>query len=194
MKELVASDVMQSPVLAVRPDLTVRELAIFLTENQISGAPVMDGQGRLQGVVSLSDIAQGGADEGGLALNESDPDASVHGWEEEATSDEMRELHVEGAEALVRDIMTPTAFVVPDDTPVSRVARTMVAGRIHRLLVVRGRSVVGIVTSLDLLTLLSGPAKSRRRASRGRTPAAGKPRRRSAVSAPRNGPQPRVRG
>jgi CBS domain-containing protein len=162
MKELVAADVMRTPVLAVRPDLTVRELAAFLTENQISGAPVMDGNGRLQGMVSLSDIAQGGGDEGGLALDESDPAASVRGWEEEATSDEMRELHVEGAQALVRDIMTPTAFVVPDDTPVSRVARTMVAGRIHRLLVVRDQSVVGIVTSLDLLTLLSGQAKARR--------------------------------
>lgn len=194
MKELVASDVMRTPVLAVRPDITVRELAAFLTENQISGAPVMDGNGRLQGMVSLSDIAQGGGDEGGLALDESDPGASVRGWEDAATSDEMRGLHVEGAEALVRDIMTPAAFVVPDDTPVSRLARTMVAGRIHRLLVVRDQSVVGIVTSLDLLTLLSGQARPRPRAPRGRKRATGKPRHRSAASPPPRGRTPRVRG
>jgi signal-transduction protein with cAMP-binding, CBS, and nucleotidyltransferase domain len=37
---------------------------------------------------------------------------------------------------------------------VSEVARTMVAGRIHRLLVTREENVIGIVTSIDLLKLL----------------------------------------
>jgi CBS domain-containing protein len=180
MKELVAADVMNTQVLAVRPDITVRELATLLTENEISGAPVTDGHGRLLGMVSLSDIAEGEAGEVGLAQSESDPEASVHGWEDEATSDEMRELHVEGGEALVRDIMTPTAYTVPDDTPVSLLARTMVAGRVHRLLVVRDQRVVGIVTSLDLLTLLSGDVKSRRQEPRAGTPGPGKPRRRKA--------------
>lgn len=194
MKELVASDVMNTQVLAVRPDITVRELATLLTENEISGAPVTDGHGRLLGMVSLSDIAQGEADEVGLAQSESDPEASVHGWEDEATSDEMRELHVEGGEALVRDIMTPTAYTVPDDTPVSRLARTMIAGRVHRLLVVRDQRVVGIVTSLDLLKLLAGDGKSRGQESRTGRPAPGKPRRRNAATAPRRSRGPRARG
>ena len=50
--------------------------------------------------------------------------------------------------------MTPTVYAVPVDTPVSLLARTMVSGRIHRLLVTRNHQVVGIVTSLDLLQLL----------------------------------------
>jgi CBS domain-containing protein len=55
---------------------------------------------------------------------------------------------------LVRDIMTPTVYTIPEDTPVSEVARTMIAGRIHRLFVTREGHVVGIVTTLDLLKLL----------------------------------------
>jgi CBS domain-containing protein len=54
----------------------------------------------------------------------------------------------------VGDIMTPTVYTVPADTPASELARTMVSGRIHRLFVTRGRRIVGIVTSLDLLKLL----------------------------------------
>jgi CBS domain-containing protein len=50
--------------------------------------------------------------------------------------------------------MTPTVYTIPDDTPVSRIAQTMVAGRIHRLFVTRARRLVGIVTSLDLVKLL----------------------------------------
>jgi CBS domain-containing protein len=156
MKERCAADVMNADVLAVRPDLTVRELAAFLTENEITGAPVIDGQGRLLGVVSLTDIAQDETDEAGIVPDASDPAASVRGWEEEATSDEMRALHVESGDRLVRDIMTPTAYTVPAETPVSILARTMIAGRVHRLLVVRDRRVVGIVTSLDLLKLIAG--------------------------------------
>lgn len=56
----------------------------------------------------------------------------------------------------VRDVMTPTVYTIPDDTPVERIARTMIAGRIHRLFVTRGGSVVGVVTTLDLLKLLTG--------------------------------------
>lgn len=172
MKELSAADVMNAQVMAVSPDMTVHELAAFLTENQITGAPVMDGHGRLLGMVSLSDIAEGEAEEGELVADRSDPQASVHGWEDEATSEEMRELHVEGGETLVREIMTPTTYTVPHDTSVSRLARTMIAGRIHRLLVVRDQRVVGIVTSLDLLKLLTGEAKPRAAAPRRRKPRA----------------------
>jgi len=49
-------------VLTVRVDLTVRELAAFLTEKQISGAPVVDGSGRLVGLVSLTDVAENDAE------------------------------------------------------------------------------------------------------------------------------------
>jgi CBS domain-containing protein len=155
MREQIAIDVMSPHVLTVDPDMTVHQLATFLTDNQISGAPVRDRNGRLLGMVSLTDIAEGESDEGVFRTDSSDPAASVHGWEDEATSDEMRPLHVEATESLVRDIMTPTTYSVSHDTPVSSLARTMIAGRIHRLLVVRDGKVVGIVTSLDLLKLLT---------------------------------------
>ena len=68
--------------------------------------------------------------------------------------------------------MTPTTYTVPHDTPVSRLAKTMIAGRVHRLLVVRDQRVVGIVTSLDLLKLLTSEAKARPAAPRRRRPRA----------------------
>jgi CBS domain-containing protein len=169
MKDLTAQDVMNRQVLSVDPDMTVHELAVFLTENQITGAPVIDRAGRLLGVVSLTDIAESEMERTELRTDRSDPEDDVRGWEEEASSDELRGLHVESGGGLVRDIMTPTAYTISPDTPVSRLAQTMIAGRIHRLLVVRDHGVVGIVTSLDLLKLLTDdpgtaarPGRSRR--------------------------------
>ena len=124
----IAADVMSTPVLAVRPEMTVARLAAYLTEKQITGAPVLDRNRRLVGVVSQTDIAESEGD----------------------TAQDM----------VVRDIMTPAAYTVPHDTPIADLARTMVTGRIHRLLVTRGGHVVGIVTSLDLLKTLYEGARA----------------------------------
>ena len=149
MRKLTAGDVMNTGVLTVRPDMTARELAAFLVENQISGAPVLDARGMLVGVVSLTYIAESDAERG-----PADGGGGYHGWEDKLSRAEMRDLHVEGDGPLVSDLMTPTVYAVPEETPVALLARTMVSGRIHRLLVTRKHKVVGIVTSLDLLQLL----------------------------------------
>ena len=156
MPDLMITDVMNRQVLAVRPDMSVHELATFLTENQITGAPVIDHQGHLLGVVSETDIAECEGERADMVRDRSDPEFDLRGWEDQVNPDEIRDLHVEGGDLSVRDIMTPAAYTIPHDTPVSRVAQTMIAGRIHRLLVTRESRVVGIVTSLDLLKLL-GP-------------------------------------
>ena len=117
---VLARDVMTQPVLSVRENRTVREAAAFLTENDISGVPVLSRAGKLVGVVTLTDLAK-----------------EEHGRR-------------------VRDVMTPVVYTIPEETPVEKIARTMIAGRIHRLFVTRGGSVVGVVTTLDLLKLLTG--------------------------------------
>ena len=155
MRGLTAADVMSTQVLAVGPDMTVHELVSFLTENQITGAPVLDGANRLVGVVSETDIAEAELERAEPVDDGADPAFDLRGWEEEAEPGELQKLHLHAAgDITVRDIMTPTAYTVPHDTPVKDLARTMVTGRIHRLLVTRDSNVVGIVTSLDLLKLL----------------------------------------
>src|SRR5918994_7417679 len=112
MRDLTAADVMNTQVLAVRPEMTVHELAAFLTENQITGAPVLDRQGRLVGVVSETDIAESETDRGEPVRDHSDPEFDLRGWEDKANPEDMRGLHVEGGDLMVRDIMTPAAYTI----------------------------------------------------------------------------------
>jgi predicted transcriptional regulator len=149
-----AGDVMTTPVLSVHPDMTVRELATFFADHQISGAPVIDPTHHVVGVVSTTDLAQGELDEAELAPCHAGPEGDLREWQDRMDREDLRHLHVEQADRTVEDIMTPAVYTVRDDAPVAMLARTMVAGRVHRLFVTRGGRIVGIVTSLDLLKLL----------------------------------------
>ena len=62
MDELKVREIMTTNVITVKPDTTVGELADILTKNKISGVPVVDGQGRVLGMVSEADIILQDAD------------------------------------------------------------------------------------------------------------------------------------
>jgi CBS domain-containing protein len=154
MRALIARDVMNPEVLAVRDEMTVAQLAEFLVDQQISGAPVEDVQGTLVGVVSLTDVARSLGDHGRVVPDHSEPSFYLRGWEEKFNPEDVAGLRVAESELTVGEIMTPRVYAVEDETPVDQVAERMVDGRLHRLLVTHDRRVVGIVTTTDLLGLL----------------------------------------
>lgn len=53
---VTAADVMTPDPLTFKPDTTVHEAAMLLAEHRISGAPVVDGDGKIVGVVSEYDL------------------------------------------------------------------------------------------------------------------------------------------
>jgi CBS domain-containing protein len=154
MRALVARDVMNPNVLAVRDDMSVTDLAEFLIDNEISGAPVEDAEGRLVGVVSLTDVAASFTGRDQAVLDHSEPDFYLRGWEEKFNAEDLAGLRVADSEATVGEIMTPSIFAVEDEMPISKVAERMIHSHVHRLLVTRDRKVVGILTTSDLLGLL----------------------------------------
>lgn len=154
MRPITASDLMNPEVLTVRDDITVRELASFLIENEISGAPVADAEGRLVGVVSLVDIAAVASGERRIRVDGSGffgPD-----WDDALDEEDMEDLPSDQDGLRVADIMTPQIFSVPEDATVSQIASLMLKGHLHRLLVTREDRAIGIITTSDLLGLLVG--------------------------------------
>ena len=143
--ELIARDVMTRNVITVRDDATLSELVATLTEHMITGAPVVDENGKLVGVVSTTDIALHSAKRTSNIRRDRPPDFYL-------IEDEFRSFSIEeDAGQFVRDIMTPVIFSVSQNARFVEMADTMVGGRVHRLIVTDGDRVVGIVTTLDLL-------------------------------------------
>lgn len=147
MRPITAGDVMNPRILTVRDEMTVEELAEFLVEHEISGAPVEDASGKLVGVVSVTDIAAVVSE--GAKGQDGGSDFFVRPQEEAP-----EEIDVEDGHIHVREIMTPIVYAVPEEMPVSEVAERMVESHLHRLLVTRGEKVVGILSTSDLLGLL----------------------------------------
>lgn len=153
--DLRAGDVMTPDPVCVGPATTIRELACTFEVHEISGAPVVDQQGRLVGVVSKTDLirrcAEGTADIPPAYLFEvlckqSDPDEA---------SEVIPEPLV-----CVEDFMTEDPLTVPPEMSVGAVARLMFDRAVHRVIVVDQQGLpVGIVTSMDMLCAIAQPKK-----------------------------------
>ncbi|HSL83520.1 MAG TPA: CBS domain-containing protein [Thermoanaerobaculia bacterium] len=163
MRPITAADLMNPEVLTVPEDMTVRELAGFLMDNEITGAPVVNREGRLVGVVSVVDIADAaaGEEEGdGEGSGQAPPREGFHaagfGFGEGLAPDALGALGPleEAGEMRVGEIMNPEFYSVPEDATVSQVATTMLNNHVHRLLVIEEGKVAGIITTSDLLGLL----------------------------------------
>ena len=155
MINLLAKDIMNRDVLSVGMDWSVEQLANYLIENGISGAPVTSEDGKLLGVVSMTDIVRYRS----MPIT----DASKNDLHEYYTY--TPEYHYSPAEiesfrvdaqslVTVQDIMTPMTFNVSEDTTLQKVADAMFRGRIHRVFVTRDGVLVGIITTMDMLAAI----------------------------------------
>ena len=162
MRPITAADLMNPEVLTVPEEMTVRDLASFLMDNEITGAPVVDREDRLVGMVSVVDIAdvaageeddEEGAGDGGPPVS---TELWARSWELDLGEGVREGLDLDDApgEILVGEIMNPEVYSVPEDATVAEVATAMLENHVHRLVVIEEGRAVGIITTSDLLGLL----------------------------------------
>ena len=146
-------DLMNPDIMTVADEMTTDELARYLIEHEISGAPVVDGQGHLIGVVSMTDIGRTMAEPSDVESSRSS--GFYRDIAADYTLEEPGERYVEQRAVTVRDVMTPVIHQVPITASVAQAARIMVDQHIHRLVVTQGKEPVGIITSMDVLKMVA---------------------------------------
>jgi CBS domain-containing protein len=162
---MLAKDIMRKKVVSVESWLTLPELSKIFEENAISGAPVVDEEGSILGVVSQTDLVR----------TRREAPAGIPAYHRE-TEDSVRAagLHIEEMDRTrVEQIMTPGAIALDEMTPVEKVAKVMVDSHIHRVLITKGGRLAGIVTTMDMMRALI----SLSRGALSRSPEPGTPRR-----------------
>ena len=146
-------DLMNPDIMTVADEMTTDELARYLIEREISGAPVVDSQGHLIGVVSMTDIGRNMAEPSDVELSRDS--GFYRDIAADFTLEDSGERYVEERAVTVRDVMTPVIHQVPVTASVTDAARVMVDQHIHRLVVTQGKEPVGIITSMDVLKMVA---------------------------------------
>jgi CBS-domain-containing membrane protein len=131
---LTAAEVMTREVFTLPASLSLGGAAWALMHRGVSGAPVLDDEGELVGVLSESDLleARSGAPGG----------------------DGADDFVVD--ERCVADVMTPALFAVGPNETVAGIVEMMVTYGVHRVLVVEDSgALAGIITTVDVLHQLA---------------------------------------
>jgi CBS domain-containing protein len=140
---LTVADVMTNPVLVVRRDTPLKDVARLLIDNGVSGAPVVDADGRVLGVVSEADflVKEQGAEE-------------IHHRRLARVVGESTETRHQLDKVEARDAggaMTAPAVTIAPTRPIREAAALMTSRRVNRLPVLDDGRLVGIVTRADLV-------------------------------------------
>jgi CBS domain-containing protein len=142
-----ASDVMTLNVVSVTPDSSVMDAVQLMLRQNISGLPVLDKEDHLVGIVTEGDL---------LRRAETGTQRRRPRWIEFLLGPgKLADEYVRTAGRKVSEVMTPGVYTVSEDTPLEDVVRLMERHRIKRLPVVRGMTVVGIVSRSNLLRALA---------------------------------------
>jgi CBS domain-containing protein len=143
MKSVTVKDVMTTRVVSVGKDASFRAMAVALREHRVSAFPVVDGDGKVIGVVSEADM-----------LTKEALGSEPQGMPGMITGLLRHKEHAKARGITAGDLMSsPAVTVTPEDT-LEHAAKLMYTRRVKRLPVVdSGAHLVGIISRADVLSV-----------------------------------------
>lgn len=146
---LVAREIMTDRVITVTPETRVSDLARILATENIGGAPVVDGEGRLLGVVTESDLIDQ-TKKVHIPTVVAILDSLIFLERPDRMEKDIRKI----AGTVVGDIYTPNPVTVSEETPLDEIATIMAKRHVHTLPVMRGGELVGVIGKGDIIRTL----------------------------------------
>ncbi len=128
---LYASDVMVKDVITVNEKTPLKDVTKLFGEKHITGAPVVNADGQLVGVLSESDIIR--------------KTTSIGAWSPNQAG----------------QIMTKPAVTVSPNEALQKVCELMHDRRVHRVVVADASGIQGIITTMDILKAIANLGKER---------------------------------
>lgn len=143
---LTAKELMSTNVITVTRETPVRELAKIFSENSISGAPVVDDQSEVIGVVTESDLIYQNK-KVHIPTAVAILDAFFFLENPEKMEKEMKKI----AGSKTGDIFAQEIITVQQDTSLDEVATLMAEKKVHTLPVLDGKKLVGVIGKSDII-------------------------------------------
>jgi CBS domain-containing protein len=145
-----AMDVMTREVVSIAPDASVLEAVRLMLQHKISGLPVVDAAGKLQGILTEGDF---------LRRTETGTERKRSRFVEFLLGPgRLAEDYTHASGRKVEEVMTLDVYTVSEDAPLEQVVHLMERHRIKRLPVVRDGKLIGIVTRANLMRAVANLA------------------------------------
>jgi CBS domain-containing protein len=128
---MYVSDIMTAKPVTIHQDQTLRQALELMESHNFRHLPVLNSDNQLVGIISDRDCR--------MALNS--PYIMRERWQDEALADQLR----------VRTMMTPAPIVIEPEAEADEAARLMLNNRVSCLPVIRSETLVGILTTSDIL-------------------------------------------
>jgi len=145
-----AKDIMSVNVITVKKEASVRELAALLLLNDISGAPVVDADGRVVGVVTESDLIFQNK-KVHLPTAVAILDAFLFLERPDKMEKELKKI----AGATVGDICSHNLISVAPETGLDELATLMAEKQVHTLPVMAAGELVGVIGKSDIIRTIA---------------------------------------
>lgn len=146
---MLAKDIMTKEVITVKKEATIQQIAKILTENRISGVPVVNDESKIVGIVTKKDLLYKDVEPrfpsyvevlGGIVFVD-----GVKHYEEE-----LKKLVANTA----ADIMTTSVITISEDVDIRKIAEIMIEKGVNRLPVTQNDKLIGIVSRGDIVKSL----------------------------------------
>jgi CBS domain-containing protein len=150
-----AMDVMTTNVITVGPSTSVQEVAKILSDQGISGVPVVDADNRVLGIVSEGDLLH--RIETGTERRSGRGTSRRRSWwlDTFGRDEALARDYVKSHGRTAGDVMTREVVSVNDTTELGDVATLLETKRIKRVPVLRDGKLVGIVSRANLVRALA---------------------------------------
>jgi CBS domain-containing protein len=139
---------MTQPVVTVCEDTMLEEVARTMLEQHIGGVPVVNAQGKLSGIITVSDFA---AKEQGFSFSTFRAPQVFGHW---LGGEPLEQIYAMARQMTVRDVMSPHVITLTEEQSVEEAVTLFLRHDIHRVPVVRDGVPVGVVSQHDLLRLM----------------------------------------
>ncbi len=147
---LKAKDIMTRNVITANPETTIEKLARTLIEHRISGAPVVDEDGNLYGIVTENDL---------ISQNKRFHiptvvrlfDAFIMLESPGKLEKEMKKM----AAVTVDEICSKDVITVTEDTSIEDIATIMAEKKVYLIPVIDGKKIIGIIGKMDIIKGMS---------------------------------------
>lgn len=148
---LLAKNIMTTDIITVPADLPLRDAAVLFAEAGISGAPVVDAQKFVVGVISEKDLLEHAQSHTALPRLS----LSRYGFED-LPPKLLQSAYADGLSRSVSDVMSFPVITADENASVEKLADLMVVHRVNRIPILRANKPVGIVTREDVLRAIAG--------------------------------------